>query len=79
MSLFNRRNRQLSLTPAGQALAQEMESSLNHLAQVCADIKGEEHAEIRLVLYSSFAVKWLIPRLSDFKSNIHSLSSGWTC
>ncbi|MCF1426740.1 MAG: hypothetical protein LPD71_14650 [Shewanella sp.] len=66
MSLFNRRNRQLSPTPAGHALAQEMEFSLNHLAQVCVDIKGVEHAEIRLELYSLLAVKWLIPRLGDF-------------
>ena len=67
VSLFSRRNRQLALTPEGRTLAAELETSLNHLARVCSDLRGESKVEIRLVLYSSFAVKWLIPRLGDFK------------
>ncbi|WP_261923137.1 LysR substrate-binding domain-containing protein [Shewanella sp. NFH-SH190041] len=65
--LFQRKSKQLQLSDKGRLLAEELHGSLNHLAELCQQIKGEKRHEIRLALYSSFAVKWLIPRLSDFR------------
>ncbi|MGL4476308.1 MAG: LysR family transcriptional regulator, partial [Shewanella sp.] len=64
--LFDRSRRQLTLTAKGAQLAQGLEQGFNDLAALCQQTHDSPSQELTLVVYSSFAVKWLIPRLSDF-------------
>ncbi|MBV7315639.1 LysR substrate-binding domain-containing protein [Shewanella sp. NIFS-20-20] len=64
--LFDRSRRQLTLTPKGEQLAKGLEREFNELSNLCQQAKGSPNQELILVIYSSFAVKWLIPRLADF-------------
>lgn len=65
--LFNRSGRSFSLTDAGNRYYQEVSHSLTSLASATQKIRYGEPGHIRLALYSSLAVKWLIPRLESFK------------
>ncbi|ALS34796.1 hypothetical protein PTRA_b0288 [Pseudoalteromonas translucida KMM 520] len=65
--LFNRSGRSFSLTDAGSRYYHEVSHSLTSLASATQKIRFGEPGHIRLALYSSLAVKWLIPRLESFK------------
>lgn len=65
--LFHRRGRQLKLTAKGELLFGELERIFNDLSDLTQQISGNTNQEVRLAVYSSFAVKWLIPRLNDFR------------
>ncbi|WP_299798576.1 LysR substrate-binding domain-containing protein [uncultured Shewanella sp.] len=65
--LFNRSGRQLKLSMKGEQLYTELSRIFNELSDLNQQISGGENHELRLAVYSSFAVKWLIPRLSDFR------------
>ncbi len=65
-SLFQRQGRSLKLSPKGEILYGELERIFNELADL-GRLFGEPNRELKLAVYSSFAVKWLIPRLSDFR------------
>jgi DNA-binding transcriptional LysR family regulator len=54
----------LTLTPAGQALAQAAGSAFNLIAAALPGVAATE--EMSLSCYGTFAMKWLIPRLPDF-------------
>ncbi|MFV7772258.1 LysR substrate-binding domain-containing protein [Shewanella marisflavi] len=67
LSLFKREGRSLRLTDKGEQLYQETARIFNELAELNQTLLGEKPEALRLAVYSSFAVKWLIPRLSEFR------------
>ncbi|MEO9273528.1 LysR substrate-binding domain-containing protein [Marinomonas sp. 5E14-1] len=66
-TLFNRQGRNLELTTEGKRYLDVVSNSLLQIAQATNQIKGEQETHIRLAVYSSFAVYWLIPRLPELK------------
>ncbi|MGO3408455.1 LysR family transcriptional regulator [Marinomonas sp.] len=66
-SLFQRQGRYLTLTQEGKNYLDAISSSLSHIARASNQIRGEEDTKIRIAVYSSFAVCWLMPRLSDLQ------------
>ncbi|MFT2111153.1 LysR family transcriptional regulator [Marinomonas sp. 2405UD68-3] len=66
-SLFIRQGRNLRMTDEGRIYLSSISSSLELISHASNQIKGHEKTSIRLAVYSSFAVSWLIPRLNDFK------------
>ncbi|MCG9757037.1 LysR substrate-binding domain-containing protein [Shewanella insulae] len=67
LPLFQREGRSLRLTDKGEQLFQETARIFNELGELNQRFLGEKPEALRLVVYSSFAVKWLIPRLSEFR------------
>lgn len=67
VKLFFRRGRRLSLTDEGQVLFQSVDEVFNDLDFAVENIKKSDRRQ-RLVLgvLSSFATKWLVPRLGGF-------------
>lgn len=66
-TLFHRQGRNLELTKEGQHYLEVISNSLLQISQATNQIKGEQKTHIRLAVYSSFAVYWLIPRLPELK------------
>lgn len=66
-SMFNRKGRTLSLTDTGERYYDEVSSSLANIANASQQIREGKSGKIRLALYSSLAVKWLIPRLENLR------------
>ena len=66
--LFNRLTRKLTLTPAGQALAQRVERAVTDIARAI-DGLDEDSEERRLIVTTlpSVASRWLVPRLPRFQ------------
>ncbi|QYJ97895.1 LysR family transcriptional regulator [Shewanella alkalitolerans] len=67
LPLFRREGRSLRLTDKGEQLFQETARIFNELGELNLRLLGEKPEALRLAVYSSFAVKWLIPRLSGFR------------
>ena len=65
-NLFLRQGRSFSLTVVGQRYFEEVSHSLTNIANASQVIRHGQSGAVRLALYSSLAVKWLIPRLDDF-------------
>ncbi|ROS00138.1 DNA-binding transcriptional LysR family regulator [Sinobacterium caligoides] len=65
--LFKRDGRQLKLTAKGTLLYKELSQIFDALSGLNQQISGGETPELRLAVYSSFSVKWLIPRLGLFR------------
>lgn len=65
-ALFYRQGRTLSLTEIGGRYFTEVNQSLTALSNTSQAIRNDQPGHIRLALYSSVAVNWLIPRLEDF-------------
>lgn len=66
-SLFVRQGRLLSLTPLGEQYFEAVSQSLQNISHASQHIREGESGKIRLALYSSLAVKWLIPRLESLR------------
>ena len=67
-SLFLRRPRALELTPEGARLAPAVREAFSSLLSAVNDLKEhEEGRPLTVSVLPSFAVKWLIPRLSRFR------------
>ncbi|WP_394205575.1 LysR substrate-binding domain-containing protein [Shewanella waksmanii] len=66
-ALFHRKGRAFSLTEQGQLLYTEVSRIFNELSDINQQLLGQPSAAIRLAVFSSFAVKWLIPRLTSFR------------
>ncbi|WP_274370460.1 LysR family transcriptional regulator [Morganella morganii] len=67
ISLFERRNRAVFLTPAGQTLYQTTGRIFSQLAQTVEKIQRQQQDNvITLSCEPSIAMHWLIPRLSHF-------------
>tara|TARA_R110000744_G_scaffold122640_1_gene227622 strand:- start:38 stop:979 length:942 start_codon:yes stop_codon:yes gene_type:complete len=66
-SLFHRLGRNLELTKEGKQYLDTISNSLLQISEATTQIKGQQKTHIRLAVYSSFAVYWLIPRLPELK------------
>ncbi len=62
-ALFLRGGRRISLTEEGSQYYEQVTSALHQLERASGQLQGEEDTQIRLAVYSSFAVSWLIPRM----------------
>lgn len=68
VKLVERAGRGLALTTEGQALASGLGEGFNVMAQALEDIRrGNEERPLNVTLTPSFAVSWLMPRISEFK------------
>lgn len=68
--LFQRTNRGLKITPAGEALLPVLVESFDRIAATLDHLLENHQDEIIQVTSTpSFAAKWLVPRLSDWYSN----------
>ncbi|KLV07960.1 MULTISPECIES: LysR family transcriptional regulator [Photobacterium] len=65
--LFIRQGRRLSLTVTGENYFTEVTHALQGISQASRKIREGESGRIRLSLYSSLAVKWLVPRLENLR------------
>lgn len=67
LGLFVRRPREIELTPEGRALAATLHSALKDIEATIGELQVQDDPTIlRLTTYQSFAIHWLIPRLSRF-------------
>lgn len=68
LPLFRRLNRALLLTEEGQALFPAVRDALDALADAAARLRARETAgTLTVSTLPSFAVKWLVPRMSHFQ------------
>ncbi|HIF9450408.1 TPA: LysR substrate-binding domain-containing protein [Photobacterium damselae] len=65
--LFFRQGRKLSLTKIGEEYYEGVHHSLSELAHSTQILREGDSGKLRLALYSSLAVKWLIPRLDNLR------------
>jgi LysR family transcriptional regulator, glycine cleavage system transcriptional activator len=66
--LFRRLNRALMLTSAGQSLFPAVRDALDGLAEAAARLRAREAGgTLTVSTLPSFAVKWLVPRMSRFQ------------
>lgn len=65
--LLLRQGRLLSLTPQGEIYFEGIAAGLVQIAQSSEQLRGGGEMRVRLAVYSSFAVKWLIPRLAGLR------------
>ncbi|WP_114417832.1 LysR family transcriptional regulator [Marinospirillum perlucidum] len=61
--LFQRTGRYLQLTEQGRQYQEVVTSSLLEIQRASEQLLGREQSRLRLSVYSSFAVRWLVPRL----------------
>ncbi len=74
VKLFDRRGRNLVLTEAGQLLAPLVRDFLEKLDRALAEVhRQNENAALRISMVTSFAVKWLVPRLGRLKAGHRNL------
>ncbi|WP_262694670.1 LysR substrate-binding domain-containing protein [Kordiimonas aquimaris] len=67
LKLFIRRPREIVLTADGRVLAHSVEEALRGIDQTIKELdKHKDENVIRLSVYHSFAIQWLIPRLPKF-------------
>ncbi|WP_137170222.1 LysR substrate-binding domain-containing protein [Marinomonas sp. FW-1] len=66
-NLFHRQGRKLELTIEGKHYLDSISNSLLQIEEATNHIRGQQKTHIRLAVYSSFAVYWLIPRLPELK------------
>lgn len=64
--LFRRLHRAISLTDRGAALLPDLSVSFDRLADAVASVM-EERRELRIKTPPTFAIRWMIPRLSEFQ------------
>lgn len=68
MALLHRQSRGVALTPAGQEYAHEVIPAFERLAAATAGLmKPAPPNSLRIHTYTTFAAKWLIPRLTRFR------------
>ena len=72
--LFERRGRITKLTDQGQQFYEAVYASLTALERSAEDIKGVPSTTVRLALFSSFAVRWLIPNLTSLHQDHPNLT-----
>ena len=65
--MFSRHGRSFVLSEVGERYFEEISHSLSNVANASQLIREGQSGKIRLALYSSVAVKWLIPRLDDLR------------
>jgi len=68
-TLVNRDGRGLSLTEEGQRLALSLGDAFDRIEEAVDSFKRRGRTELRISTVSTFATRWLIPRLPDFQSS----------
>ncbi|UTW60158.1 LysR family transcriptional regulator [Kordiimonas sp. SCSIO 12603] len=69
LKLFVRKPREVALTPEGRALADSVREAFEGIEEtINQQSKRDEPNVLRLTTYQSFAINWLIPRLSKFNA-----------
>ncbi len=66
-NLFWRRGRSLMLTDEGRQYLDSIGSALLQIERASEQFLGTEQARLRLSVFSSFAVRWLVPRLPELQ------------
>ncbi|WP_432379002.1 transcriptional regulator GcvA [Duganella sp. P38] len=67
--LIARKGRGIVLTPAGAAFAVKLNAALAQLEDVVAEVRADAmHGPLRISALPSFAARWLLPRLPDFRA-----------
>ena len=67
VELLRRQRHGVSLTKAGRAYAEQIVPAFAMIANATEDLlKDSSQDALRLLTYTTFAAKWLIPRLPDF-------------
>ncbi len=70
VELFLRQNRRVYLTAAGRDLFPVLESSFDQISTTLAALRASDASTpLKVTVTPSFANKWLIPRLSDFRNS----------
>ncbi len=65
--LFQRAGRRFTLSEQGRDYLESIAAALGQIERASEKLQGSEHTHLRLALFSSFAVRWLIPRLPDLQ------------
>lgn len=65
--LFTRQGRYLSLTEDGRHYLDSISSALFQIERASEQVQGKVDRQVRMALFSSFAVRWLIPRLPSLQ------------
>ncbi|MBE01747.1 LysR family transcriptional regulator [Marinobacter lutaoensis] len=65
--LFWRQGRTLTLTDEGRQYLDAVGSALLQIERASEQLLGREEARLRLSVFSSFAVRWLVPRLPELQ------------
>ncbi|WP_404367364.1 LysR family transcriptional regulator [Marinobacter sp.] len=71
--LFLRQGRTLSLTPEGQIYYEQIADALKQIEHATDSLQGRTHKQLRFAIISSFAVRWVIPRLPALQQQYPSL------
>lgn len=66
-TLFDRQGRYLQLTDEGRIYYEGIAPALAQIQRATEQLQGHEHMQVRLAMFSSFAVRWLIPRLPSLQ------------
>lgn len=68
VQLFERGPHGVTVTSAGQRFLPEVQAALDRLSLAVADLhKGRPNAPLTISMLPTFAVRWMIPRVADFK------------
>lgn len=67
LRLFERFNRAVRLTPAGEQLAERVRQGLGVLQAAVAEAQGARAGPLTVSVMHSLAARWLAPRLHDFQ------------
>lgn len=65
--LFWRNGRTLTLTEEGRVYLDGISTALLQIERTSEQLLGHEESRLRLSVFSSFAVRWLVPRLPDLQ------------
>ncbi len=65
--LFLRTGRTLALTDEGRQYLESVTTALLQIERASEQLLGEETSRLRLACFSSFAVRWLVPRLPELQ------------
>lgn len=66
-ALFQRGGHRVVLTEQGRQYLEPVSSALAQIERASERLRGDGGTELRLAVFSSFAVRWLIPRLPDLQ------------
>jgi LysR family glycine cleavage system transcriptional activator len=69
VKLFRRSHRMVRLTQEGEAYAAAVRTALDHIEQATQQLRrGQAARPLHIKLYSTLAIRWLVPRLGRFRA-----------
>lgn len=66
IDLFEKKGRGLTLSAAGRAFAERLESVFDGIDEAVRELRTQRRSRLRISAIPSFAALWLLPRLGDF-------------